>query len=43
VRVLLAFKHLRAMVEDRPIGQLARRLQPDYPGPVPRFLPPVWL
>jgi glutathione S-transferase len=43
VRVLLAFEGLRPMVESRPIGELARRILPLYPGPIPRFLPPVWL
>lgn len=43
VRVLLAFDDLRHLVEGRPIGDLARRILPRYPEPVPRFLPPAWL
>lgn len=34
---------LRAAIENRPAGALARRLVPDYPGRMPPVLPPEWL
>lgn len=43
VRVLLAFQDTRPLVAGRPIGELATRILPDYPDPIPRFLPPAWL
>jgi glutathione S-transferase len=43
VRVLLAFEDLAPIVEGRPAANLAVRLLPDYPGPVPPFLPADWL
>ncbi|MGH2961016.1 MAG: glutathione S-transferase family protein [Solirubrobacterales bacterium] len=43
VRVLLAYDDLRGSIEGRPCAELAMRTLPDYPGPIPRFLPPEWL
>ena len=43
VRVFLAFEDLRELVEGRPAGELAMRLLPRYPGPIPPFLPREWL
>jgi glutathione S-transferase len=43
LRVLLAFEDLAPLFEGRPATELARRLLPDYPGPIPRVLPPQWL
>jgi glutathione S-transferase len=43
VRVLLAFDDIRPLVEGRPAAELAMRLLPRYPGPIPPFLPPEWL
>jgi glutathione S-transferase len=43
VRVLLAFPGTAPLAEGRPIGELARRLVPDYPGPIPPALPREWL
>jgi glutathione S-transferase len=43
VRVLVAFDDLRPLVVARPAGKLALRLVPEYPGPIPRVLPPGWL
>jgi len=43
VRVLLAFEDLRTPVEARPAGELARRVLPSYPEPIPRVLPSEWL
>jgi glutathione S-transferase len=39
VRVLLAFEDLRDQVEGRPAGDLAMRVLPDFPGPIPPALP----
>jgi glutathione S-transferase len=43
VRVFLAFDDLRPLVENRPAADLAFRLLPEYPGPVPPVLPSEWL
>ena len=43
VRVFMAFEDLAPLVEGRPSAALAMRLEPDYPGPVPPFLPGEWL
>jgi glutathione S-transferase len=43
VRALLAYDDLRAAVERRPAAELARRLLPTYPEPIPRALPAEWL
>lgn len=43
VRVLMEFEDLAPLIEGRPAGELATRLLPDYPGPVPSFLPREWL
>jgi glutathione S-transferase len=43
VRVLLSFEDLRQLVEGRPAADLAMRLLPEVPGPVPSFVPPDWL
>jgi len=43
LRVLLEFEDLRNQVEHRPAGQLARRILPDYPGPIASSLPKDWL
>ena len=43
VRVLLAFEDLRDRVEGRPAADLALRILPRFPGPIPRALPAVWL
>ncbi len=34
---------LRPAIENRPAGQLAMRVVPDYPGKTPPILPPAWL
>jgi glutathione S-transferase len=33
----------RAPVADRPAGELAMRVLPRYPGPIPSSLPAEWL
>jgi len=43
VRALLAFTDLRDRVEAHPSAELARRLQPHYPEPIPSILPPGWV
>jgi glutathione S-transferase len=34
---------LRPAIENRPAGQLAKRVVPNYPGKTPPILPPAWL
>ena len=43
LRVMLSFDDLAPMVDWRPAGALARRLVPEWPDEVPRFLPDEWL
>jgi glutathione S-transferase len=39
----LTLADLRPAIENRPAGQLAKRIVPDYPGHAPPILPPAWL
>jgi glutathione S-transferase len=34
---------LRPAIENRPAGELAKRVAPNYPGKTPKVLPPAWL
>jgi glutathione S-transferase len=43
LRVLLEWEDLRHLVENRPAEDLARRVLPNYPGPIVRSLPPEWI
>jgi glutathione S-transferase len=43
VRVFLAYDDIRPLFEGRPAAELAMRLLPRYPGPIPPFLPREWL
>ena len=44
VRLLLTIDDVLPRSEDRPVGRLARRLFPDYPGHIPAgALPRAWL
>ena len=43
VRVLLAYEDLQLMLRDRPSAELATRLFPDYPEPIPLRLPAGWI
>jgi glutathione S-transferase len=43
IRVFLAYEDPRGLVEGRPAADLAMRLLPRYPGPIPPFLPRAWL
>ncbi len=43
VRALDGFTDLAQLVDDRPSAVAARELFPDFPGPVPSFVPHEWL
>jgi glutathione S-transferase len=44
VRLLLTFADLRDQIDARPVGRLARRLMPNYPGDMPAgTLPAEWI
>jgi glutathione S-transferase len=43
VRSLLEFDDLAPLVRGRPAERHARRVLPEFPGQVPRVLPPDWL
>jgi glutathione S-transferase len=43
VRLLMTLDDLRSAIEPRPAGQLALRVDPDYPGRMPPVLPAEWL
>jgi glutathione S-transferase len=43
VRLLLTFRDLLPLIEDRPASRLARRAVPDYAGDTPPVFPPSWL
>ncbi len=43
VRALDAFSDLHAHVSGHPVAAPARELFPDYPEPVPPFIPAAWL
>jgi glutathione S-transferase len=43
VRVLLAFPALRPAIEPRTCGELAERLLPAYPDPIPAEIPAGWV
>jgi hypothetical protein len=39
----MSLEDLRPAIENRPAGELALRVVPDYPGRTPRVLPADWL
>jgi glutathione S-transferase len=43
LRLMMTLDDLRPAIEPRPAGQLALRLDPDYPGHMPPVLPAAWL
>jgi glutathione S-transferase len=43
LRVFMTYEDLRPALQTRPAGELATRVLPHYPGPIPPFLPPEWL
>ena len=43
IALALTMADLRPFIEPRPIGQLTRKLVPNYAGDMPPGLPPEWL
>jgi glutathione S-transferase len=43
IGLAMTMDDLRPAIEGRPVGELARRIVPDYPGHTPPILPPAWL
>jgi glutathione S-transferase len=43
IGLMMTLDDLRPAIEDRPAGELAKRIVPDYPGKTPPILPPAWL
>lgn len=43
VRLAMTFQDLRPLIEDRPAGKLAVRVQPEIAGDFPPVFPPAWL
>lgn len=43
LRLLMSFDDLRPAIENRPAGQLALRVVPEFPGRTPPVFPPEWL
>ena len=43
LRLAMTLQDLRPAIADRPAGELAMRLIPDYPGDAPPVLPAEWL
>jgi glutathione S-transferase len=43
VALLMTLDDLRPAIESRPAGQLAKRIDPEFPGRAPAILPPAWL
>jgi glutathione S-transferase len=43
IALALTVDDLKPLIEPRPAAALAHRLVPDYPGHMPRVLPPAWL
>lgn len=43
VRLAMTLDDLGPAIADRPAGELAMRVAPDYPGKAPQVLPPAWL
>lgn len=43
VRLAMTLQDLRPLIEARPAGRLALRVQPEAPGDVPPVLPQAWL
>jgi glutathione S-transferase len=43
LRLAMSLDDLRPAIENRPAGELAMRVVPDYPGRVPPVLPADWL
>jgi glutathione S-transferase len=43
IRLAMTLQDLRPLIEDRPAGRLAKRVQPEIAGDFPPVLPPAWL
>ena len=43
LRLAMSLDDLRPAIENRPAGELAVRVVPDYPGRIPPVLPAAWL
>jgi glutathione S-transferase len=43
VRMLLEYPQFREPIDSRPAGKLARRLYPEFPGPLPAEFPDDWV
>lgn len=43
IRLAMTFQDLRPMIEARPAGRLAKRVQPEIAGDIPPILPPAWM
>lgn len=43
IAMMMTLEDLRPFIEDRPIGRLANRVMPDYPGSTPPGFPTGWL
>lgn len=43
IRLAMTMQDLRPLIESRPAGRLAERVQPQLPGDVPPIFPPAWL
>jgi glutathione S-transferase len=43
VRLAMTLQDLRPLIEPRPAGELALRVQPQIPGEIPPVLPAAWL
>lgn len=43
IRLAMTFQDLRPLIEARPAGELAKRVQPHIAGDIPPILPPAWL
>lgn len=43
IRLAMTFQDLRPLIDARPAGRLARRVQPDIAGDIPPILPPAWM
>jgi glutathione S-transferase len=43
VRLLMSMDDVRPAIENRPAGEFAKRVVPDFPGHAPAILPPEWL
>ncbi|HEX7060091.1 MAG TPA: glutathione S-transferase N-terminal domain-containing protein [Solirubrobacterales bacterium] len=43
IRLAMTFQDLRPLIESRPAGEFAKRIQPEIAGDFPPIFPPAWL